>query len=269
MKTDMGLIKERAKLSEYPLVIKLSGQIWLLFNGWAASAMSTLRFTIRLVIFSFVSACFASPADDLASPSQATRDAAAKIARATWVAPARTNWYSLVAEIKTGTPRANVLELLRTVKTTALGAGGGGGLGMIEGYRLDDLWVLDITYREGGNFPVVEKKLVEQMKNTWVQPPTNFSGVWITYWANGQRATEVNYKNGLYHGEWMSFYPDGKSKEYVMHYNNGVSDGEDMGYYRSGSVRFRRLWKQGKPVGTSVEYNKDGSTNSISQFSTQ
>src|SRR5262245_25130623 len=92
----------------------------------AASAMSLPRFIIGLTIFSFLSIGFGSTTNDLASPDQATRDAAAKALRATWTPPARTNWDSLLAALTNGMPRRNVLELLRPLKVTPEGAGGGG-----------------------------------------------------------------------------------------------------------------------------------------------
>src|ERR1044071_1874694 len=111
--------------------------------------MSTLRFALGFLIFSFAATGFGSPAEDLASPSQAKRDAAAKLVRDSWMPPARTNWDSLLGALTNGMPRTNVLELLRPFKVTPEG-GGGDGTTSIQSYRLDDLWRLDCSYHEGG-----------------------------------------------------------------------------------------------------------------------
>src|SRR5258708_3677243 len=79
-----------------------------------------------------------SPTDDLASPSQETRDATAKVLRGTWAPPARTNWEPLLSAIKVGMHETNVLELLRPL--TGLTNASGVGSGSVEStiYRLDD-----------------------------------------------------------------------------------------------------------------------------------
>jgi hypothetical protein len=64
--------------------------------------MITARF-ISLVLFCCsASGLEASPMSDLCSTNQATRDAAAKILRETYIPPARTNWDSLIASLKVG-----------------------------------------------------------------------------------------------------------------------------------------------------------------------
>lgn len=49
----------------------------------------------------------------------------------------------------------------------------------------------------------------------WVAPPADFTGVWTTYFANGQRSHEIHYSNGRYSGIFTAFHSNG-SKAYVQ-----------------------------------------------------
>jgi hypothetical protein len=62
----------------------------------------------------------AAPRDDLSSPVQATRDAAAKTLRASYKPAPRSKWEPVVAALKKGTTKANVLASnIGTVTTAA------------------------------------------------------------------------------------------------------------------------------------------------------
>ena len=229
------------------------------------SAMIILRYTIGLLIFSLLSVGLCSTTNDLASLDQATRDAAAKAARDSWVPPSRTNWDSLLAALTNGTPRTNVLELLRPLQATPEG-GGGSGTVAFQRYRLDDLWVLECRYHEKGNDPLFSRTLLEQVRGVWILPPTNFSGIWTSYWINGQRENEIYCTNGRYQGTFTGFNSDGE-KAYVQHFENGRLEGEDTGYFRSGRINYRGLYRDDKHVGIWVWFNEDGSTNSVRDYS--
>jgi hypothetical protein len=227
--------------------------------------MSGLRSTIPFLILSFLSVGFGATTNDLASQDQTIRDAAAKVIRANWIAPARTNWDSLLATIKDGTPRTNILERLRQIQATGGGLGGGGHR-VSERYRLDDMWNLECYYREGGSYPLLGKALIEQVRSVWVPPPTNFSGIWTTYWINGQRENEIHCTNGRYQGTFTGFYSDGK-KGFVQHFENGRTEGEDTGYFPSGHLMYRGVYRNGNQSGAWVWYNDDGTTNSVRDYS--
>lgn len=227
--------------------------------------MRAIRLSVGMLMVSLVAAGFSSLADDLASPSQHTRDAAAKSLRRTWVAPSRTNWNSLLDALKVGMPKTNIMELLRPLKVTS-GPGGASGAVHWEGFRLDDLWMLECSYHS--DEVLFARRLYEQMRNVWVPPPTNFTGIWTTYYVNGQRQSEIHYKDGRYFGEFTGFRSDG-TKACVQHYGAEGAEGDDTGFFPSGRVMYRGRYGRDKQVGTWVWFNEDGTTNSIREYSTQ
>lgn len=207
----------------------------------------------------------ATPVSDLGSPSQEKRDAAANILRATYTPPSRTNWDSLVNGFRVGTPKTNVLEHLRSLK---LRSGGGVGSGNAETvtYPLDDLWLLECSFTNtASGSGLARVGLVERLRNIWVDPPTNFTGVWTTYYANGQRSHEIHYKDGSQDGSCVLFRSDG-SKAVVSTLVNGVAEGEETGFYPSGRLNHRGSYKAGSQVGTWIWYKEDGSVESKKDF---
>jgi hypothetical protein len=83
----------------------------------------------RLVIVTVEVLCWigslqASPAGELDSPSQETRDAAAKALRETYKPPPDTNWYPLVKALELGTKRTIIEAQLHS---SNLVVGGGRG----------------------------------------------------------------------------------------------------------------------------------------------
>jgi hypothetical protein len=145
-------------------------------------------------------------ADDLASPSQAVRDAAAARIRRSYAPPERARWEPLLASIQPGDPAASVLAKLPSGAEP--GPGGAGGGGRTESYRLDGLWMLSCGFIQADD-TVIDCELYDDLAQIWVDPPAAFTGVWTTYFANGQRAYEIHYRGGVYDGTFTSFHADG------------------------------------------------------------
>ena len=216
------------------------------------------------LIWSCASSLVGSPADDLSSPSQEVRDAAAKILRATYTAPSRTNWEAVVNSITNGMTKTNLLELLSPYRVTPMWGVGSGG-SHSQAYRLDDAWMLVCWFRNQGDV-LFERTLSPSIRNVWVAPSTNFAGIWITYFVNGQKIHEIHYDDGKYHGEFIAYSPDG-SKCYVQHYDHHVAEGADTGYFASGRKNYHGVYKAGNQVGTWIWYNEDGSVKSTKDYS--
>lgn len=209
----------------------------------------------------FVARAGAAPVDDLRSPAQQVRDSAAALLRATFVPSPRSRWEHVVAAINPGDSSDTILQLLQPYHVTReMGSSSGQSFG--ESYRLDDLWLLRCSFRrlESGD-ALLQHELIERMRYEWVEPPADFTGMWITYFVNGQRSHEIQYRNGQYFGTFTSFYSNG-SKAVVQHYGAEGADGEDTGYFPSGALNYKARHSKGKPTGTWVWYNEDGSVRS-------
>jgi hypothetical protein len=200
----------------------------------------------------------ATPRDDLHSPSQQVRDAAATQLRASFVAPARSRWQPVVAALNPGDSRDTVLHLLAPYDVTMEGRVGGGG-SSTETYRLDDSWVLTCSY--GRSDELFRTELHEHLRHVWVAPPADFSGVWTTYFVNGRRSQEIHYRNGQHFGTFISFFSNG-SKAVVQHNGAEGAEGAQTGYFPSGALSYEGRYSKGKETGTWVWYNEDGSVRS-------
>ncbi|MCO5053975.1 MAG: hypothetical protein M9920_16990 [Verrucomicrobiae bacterium] len=125
--------------------------------------------------------------------------------------------------------------------------------------------MLTCWFRNKGDI-LFERTLSPSLRNVWVAPPTNFAGIWITYFVNGQKSHQIHYDDGKYHGEFIAYSPDG-SKCYVQHYDHHVAEGADTGYFASGRTNYYGVYKGGKQVGTWTWYNEDGSVKSTQDHS--
>ena len=224
----------------------------------------TTRLLITLLVCCRASSLLGSPADDLSSPHQQVRDAAAKFLLATYTAPSRTKWEPVVDSITSGMTKTNLLKLLAPHHVTELW-GNGSGDSHSQAYRLDDAWILVCSFRNQGEV-LIERTLSPSVRNIWVAPPKNFAGIWITYFVNGQMSHEIHYDDGKYHGEFISYAPDG-TKCYVQHYDHHVAEGADTGYFASGRIKYHGLYKGGKQVGIWSWYDEDGSVKSMQNHS--
>jgi hypothetical protein len=223
-----------------------------------------MRWLILLLLFVWRISLIGSPADDLSSPSQEVRDTAARILRASYNAPSRTNWEGVINSITNCMTKTNVLELLSIYHVTPLWGGGSGG-SYSQAYRLDDAWILICWFREQDEI-LLERKLSPSLRYVWIAPPTNFSGVWITYFVNGQKSHEIHYDGGKYHGEFIAYSSDG-SKSFVQHFDHDLAEGADTGFFSSGRTNYYGIHNRGKQVGIWTWYNEDGSIKSKKDYS--
>lgn len=164
----------------------------------------------------------ASPTDDLTSPSPRTREAAAKILRATYKPPPQTNWDSLLAIIKPGDTKTNIEAILRA-RGIKPGLGGAASQLLPVDYKLNEAWTLRCLYfRQDpyrGNESLYDRYVFFYPEWRPVAVPTNFTGIWIEYYINGQKCLETEYKNGLRYGDRTCYdFKDGRIV-YIEHYN--------------------------------------------------
>ena len=149
------------------------------------------------LILCMASVAVASPRDDLSSPSQEVRDAAAKIVRETFVPSPRERWEPIVEKIKPGDSKSVVFEKLgfKPENEWMVRHRFGGVEGYSSQYQLDDTWKLSCSFTYRGD-KLTDRRLIKSSRGIWVDPPPNFSGIWVTYFANGQKRLELSYQNG-------------------------------------------------------------------------
>jgi hypothetical protein len=218
-----------------------------------------VRFELLIVVGCLLVAhAGASPLDDLRSPSQQVRDAAATSLRASYVPPQRSRWETVLAALQPGDSKDLVLQMLQPYSVTMEGRMGGGG-STTEFYRLDDLWLLHCCY--GRSSELFACELTERMRYVWIEPPADFTGAWTTYFVNGRRSHELHYVNGRTVGTQTFFRSDG-STAVVQHQGADGAEGDDIGYFPSGAVSYRGQHRKGAQVGIWVWYNEDGSVRS-------
>jgi antitoxin component YwqK of YwqJK toxin-antitoxin module len=104
------------------------------------------------------------------------------------------------------------------------------------------------------------------MRIYFVAPPTNFTGVWRIYYANGQMSGKGAFTNGHPDGECIGFHPSGK-KMVVNHSVNGLLDGEEVAFYPSGQVEYRGQFREGNRIGTWRWFKEDGTVQSERDYS--
>jgi hypothetical protein len=233
-------------------------------NSSRSGVRRTTRLLILLSMFCWSTSLIGSPAEDLSSPTQEVRDAAARILRSTYTAPSRTNWEAVVTSITNGMTKMKLLELLSPYHVTPVGGLSSGG-SYNQSYRLDDAWMLNCWFRDEADI-VVDRALTPYLRGVWVAPPTNFTGVWTVYFVNGQKSADFHCDAGKYHGECITYTPDG-SKCVVQHYDHHVAEGADTGYFASGRTNYHGIYKGGKQVGIWIWYNEDGSVKSTKDYS--
>jgi hypothetical protein len=213
-----------------------------------------------LVFIAFLGSLRAAPLDDLASPSQEGRDAAAKVLRETYVAPPVDRFKGLLDSVKIGERRSQLLQQLRPFNVPLELPPQQEGASLTT-YRLDDRWVLQCVFL---NEVLRDRSLLEDVRDVSVEPPAKYTGVWTTYYVNGQPCREIHYNYGAYSGTVTSYHPDG-SKSRIENFGPRGHEGEEIGYFPSGAVAYRGNYEAGSKVGKWTWYNEDGTVRSVQE----
>jgi hypothetical protein len=160
-----------------------------------------------LVLFVMTAVAQASPVDDLASPSQATRDAAAARLRATYRPLPGEVWIRKFGAIRPGAPRKSVVDQLQGLQAVPTGVTVGADA-KVENYRLDDGWILLCKYRSPAD-TVIKCELRNDPRQVSVNPPRGYTGSWTDYFVSGQPASVASFKSGVPVGTTTVFHDNG------------------------------------------------------------
>lgn len=91
------------------------------------------------------------------------------------------------------------------------------------------------------------------------------NGLCIGYYSNGAIHDSSFYKKGVWEGQRLVYYPNGK-REYVVNCKNGFFDGECIRYHRNGEISRRSHYKEHQEIGFVNEYDSLGRLLVLSEY---
>jgi hypothetical protein len=178
-------------------------------------------------------------------------------------AGARTNnrgrlyWQERVGQVKPGMTHEEVERLLPPADSSADGmehwSGGSGN----RGWRLDDYWTVTVYYHYPDKVHEMRPSLHRRAAAVGAQQPEGFTGTWTTYYVNGQKANEVEFKNGNKDGTHTTYHDNGR-KSVEQHYVAGTCSGTDRGWYADGAPAYEGIYVDGKQDGRWTHWSEDG-----------
>jgi hypothetical protein len=128
----------------------------------------------------------------------------------------RAFWEARLAKISPGMSQDAVIKLLYpnhawTIPSYKEMRGAWSGQSGTATYRLDDYWTATIYFIKPESPEVsLAPVLNEEVRSVWIAPPKDFTGLWTTYFVNGQKAYEGRYEHGKQVGTWRWWDEAGK-----------------------------------------------------------
>jgi antitoxin component YwqK of YwqJK toxin-antitoxin module len=87
-------------------------------------------------------------------------------------------------------------------------------------------------------------KIQKKMDSAALAAPRLLDGPSVSYYSDGKKMGEAEYRGGVLHGRATSFYPNGKKKSEAC-YKDGVLDGKSTRWDESGKVVAEAVFSQG------------------------
>lgn len=204
-----------------------------------------------------------APLDALGDEHPAVREKAAAEIRAMMAKAGGTvpgahdeaHWRKALQSITVGMSKNDVDKILPPAGETQPSIGQGMG-SVSETRRLDNNWQATFYFDANGKISQ-PPRLYKSVLSVWIPPAPDFTGKWVTYFVNGEKATEIDYKDGEYNGTYTSFYANGQ-KCYEQHYVNGVIQGRDQGWHENGKQSYTGQYVNDRQDGLWVWWNADG-----------
>jgi antitoxin component YwqK of YwqJK toxin-antitoxin module len=158
-------------------------------------------------------------------------------------------------------PELSVAERKKTCIGGARSGGGG-----TSWYKLDDYWEATFQVNNSEKQTLGERpKLEANVRDVPIKPPDHFTGVWVTWHVNGQKAEEIQYRDGKYDGTSTTFYGNGR-KLMEQHYKEGICEGPEIGWYKSGKKEYEGQYKNEKQDGLWRYWYENGQFRSESNY---
>ncbi|MGH7135955.1 MAG: toxin-antitoxin system YwqK family antitoxin, partial [Pirellulales bacterium] len=168
----------------------------------------------------------------------------------------KTDWSNKVDLVVPGMKKAEARMILPPFAKSPEVGGIASGQSHIDMYRLDNDWTVTISYRNPDT--VIERPRLQRAElRVFVTPPATYTGTWICWHVNGQKADEIQYLDGHYDGRFTSYHDNGKVNV-EQHYANHVAEGADTGWYPDGTKSYAGQYRRGKQVGKWVHWYANG-----------
>ncbi len=166
-------------------------------------------------------------------------------------------------------------------------------LGIGQSFKIhenDTINRLDANNKKQGKWIYFFDDNSTQIEKTGVFENNRKTGIWLTYYSNGNLKSEITYKNnrpdghakiyyengklseeGIWRGtKWVGkydFYHENGNKAYEWNFaENGKRSGEQKYFYEDGKLRIKGDWIEGKENGVITEYYEDGNVKSEKHF---
>ena len=214
-------------------------------------------------------AAVAAHIKSLASPDSDTRAAAAaELRRLVAKYPSGTvylsrpddggaAWRAKLRRVRVGMDRADVLRILPSIDGPGAASGGlHDGGSYFATWRLDEHWSATAAFYDDGELAQLPR-LRKGARWVGVVHPPDFTGTWVDYHVNGQRARAVELRTGKHHGV-STHYHDSGAVYSVSHYVNGEQHGDYTGWQRDGRLAFTAHYRDGKQHGTWTHWYDSG-----------
>ena len=91
-----------------------------------------------------------------------------------------------------------------------------------------------------------------------IQKNNNKIDGYAKYWnLDGQLINEVNYSNGIFHGNWKEYHSNGKIK-YLVSYNYGLKEGYEYFYYDNGIKKSETYYESNQIIVETIRWDDTG-----------
>lgn len=164
-------------------------------------------------------------------------------------------WREKVQQVKPGMTPADVEEIFGKLPD---GFADGSGRSHVQSYHLDHHWRISISYRNSPKF-VLSISMPERQGRPISAPiPADFTGLWITWYANGQKASETQMSDGRVAGMHISYHDNGRKWWEQAHTREHKADGPGAGWNRDGSIRYSIAYRDDQRVGKWIYWYANG-----------
>lgn len=167
-------------------------------------------------------------------------------------------WKKVLATIKPGMAAEEVKKILGEGVSPIFEIGSGQSHNV--GYRLDYHWAVGIAYRNSPKTVIAVEKLRREAAPSGISlsPPKNYSGPWVTWHANGQKASEYQLSAGRITGLLINYYDNGQKSWEQAHNREHQADGPGRGWYRDGALRYEIHYQSGLAEGRWTHWHPGG-----------